>query len=271
VKFPWATHLAVTANSKETALEIKELIRDFLKDRGLELSEEKTLITHIDDGFDFLGWNFRKYKGKLLIKPSDKSIDNISKKISDIVKKGNSWTQEALIKKLNPIITGWSNYHQTVVAKKVFSKLDNRVWNILWKWAKRRHPKKSKGWIARKYWHSDGNRKWIFSTETTKLKLFSSTGIVRQPYLKLDVNPFLNPEYFEKRKYRQGVRKLAGKFKEIWKIQKGKCYFCEQSLDIMEERDLHHLIPKSKRGNNSKYNQAYVHKHCHRQYHAING
>ncbi len=108
------------------------MIKDFLKGRGLELSDEKTIITHIENGFDFLGWNFRKYNGKLLVKPSKKSIDKVTEKISNTIDKGKTWKQEELIDALNPIITGWSNYHQSVVSSEIFSKLDHRIWNMLW-------------------------------------------------------------------------------------------------------------------------------------------
>jgi len=209
----YADDFIVTADSEETAKEIRELIEMFLKERGLELSIEKTLITHIDQGFDFLGWNFRKYKGKLLIKPSNKSIDSVTQKISDAIKKGKAWKQEDLIGALNPIITGWTNYHQSVVSKETFSKLDNIVWNMLWKWAKRRHPKKSRSWVAGRYWHSEGNRKWVFSTEKNKLKRFSDTKIVRHICLKLDRNPYLDKEYFDVRRYKLRARKKAGKYK----------------------------------------------------------
>jgi RNA-directed DNA polymerase len=116
----YADDFIVTANTEEIANEIKGLIKDFLKDRGLELSDEKTLITHIDNGFDFLGWNFRKYNGKLLVKPSKKSIDKFTEKISDAIKKGKAWKQEELINVLNPIITGWANYHQSTVSSEIF-------------------------------------------------------------------------------------------------------------------------------------------------------
>ena len=207
----YADDFIVTADSEETAKEIKELIEVFLKERGLELSEEKTLITHIDQGFDFLGWNFRKYKGKLLIKPSKKSIDNVKQKISDMINKGKAWKQEDLIGALNPIITGWTNYHQSVVSKETFSKLDNSVWNMLWRWAKRRHPKKSRSWIAKRYWHNEGPRNWVFSTKKNKLKLFSDTKIVRHTCLKLDRNPYLDKEYFDVRRYKMRARKMANK------------------------------------------------------------
>ncbi|MBW6519267.1 MAG: group II intron reverse transcriptase/maturase [ANME-2 cluster archaeon] len=207
----YADDFIVTADSEETAKEIAELIKSFIKERGLELSEEKTLITHIDDGFDFLGWNFRKYSGKLLIKPSKKSIDKITEKISDVIKEGKAWNQEKLIGVLNPIITGWSNYHQSVVSKEIFGKLDYRVWNMLWKWAKRRHPSKSYWWIADKYWHRAGTRKWVFSTGRNELKRFSDTKIVRHPCIKLDKNPYLDMEYFDVRRNNLSLRRIANK------------------------------------------------------------
>ncbi len=219
----YADDFIVTAKTEEIAKEVKELIREFLKDRGLELSDEKTLITHIDTGFDFLGWNFRKYNGKLIVKPSNKSIDKITEKISDTIKRGKAWKQEALIDVLNPIITGWTNYHQTVVSSEVFHKIDNKIWNMLWHWAKRRHPDKSKHWIAGRYWHSDGNRNWVFSEGDKQLKLLSDTKIVRHIRLKLDMNPYFDKDYFISRKIKQGVKKLTGIAKNGWDKAKKIC------------------------------------------------
>jgi RNA-directed DNA polymerase len=217
----YADDFVVTADSEETAEDIAEVVKEFLKDRGLELSDEKTHITHIDDGFDFLGWNFRKYRGKLLIKPSKKSIGKVTRKISDVIKRAKAWKQENLINALNPIIVGWSNYHQSVVSKEVFSKLDNIVWNMLWRWAKRRHPDKSKTWIIRKYWHRVGTRSWVFSTKKNRLKRFSDTKIVRHIGLKMDKNPYLDLEYFKLRKLRQKALKLRNWCKTRWDKPKG--------------------------------------------------
>jgi RNA-directed DNA polymerase len=220
----YADDFIVTAESEETAKEIAVEIKGFLKERGLELSVEKTQITHIDDGFDFLGWNFRKYKGKLLITPSKKAIDNVSRKISDVIKRAKAWNQENLIDALNPIIIGWSNYHRSVVSAEVFSKLDHRMWNMLWRWAKRRHPDKSRAWVAKKYWHSAGSRNWVFSTERNRLKLFSDTKIVRHISLKLAKNPYLDSEYFKLRKLRQKTLKLSGRCKTRWdKLKDSLC------------------------------------------------
>ena len=267
----YADDLIVTANTKEVAEEAKKLIMVFLKEKGLELSKEKTLITHINVGFDFLGWNFRKYNGKLLIKPSKKSIQKLTEKISNIIKKGKSWTQKALIKTLNPIITGWTNYHQAVVSKNIFSIMDSRIWSMLWKWAKRRHPMKPRNWISRNYWHTKGTRNWVFSTGIIQLKLLSDKKIVRHPRLTLDKSPYLDKEYFDIRKHNQGLRKLSGKFKKLWVNQKGICPICSLPIDInadAEERPLHHK--NENRKDNRISNLVYTHVHCHRQHHATN-
>jgi RNA-directed DNA polymerase len=192
----------VIVPSKEIAEEVQEIIRDFLAIRGLELSSEKTVITHIDNGFDFLGWTFRKYKGKLLIKPSQKSIKSIAQKLKTIVSKAKSWTQDELIKTLNPVIRGWANYHRHIVAKDMFSKLDSYLWEITWRWGKRRHPNKGHKWVANKYWTSEGTRNWIFKTQESELLKFSDAQIRRHSLLKLDANPYLNRDYFLKRKDR---------------------------------------------------------------------
>ncbi len=216
----YADDFIVTAKTEEIAREVKEFIKDFLKDRGLELSDEKTLITHIDNGFDFLGWNFRKYNGKLLVKPSKKSIDKVTEKISNTIGKGKTWKQEELIDALNPIITGWSNYHRAVVSNEIFHKLDNRIWNMLWHWAKRRHPHKPNQWTVSKYWHSYGKRNWVFSEGNKQLNLLSDKKIVRHTKLKLDMNPYLDKDYFILRKIKLGIKKLTGMVNKVWNKSK---------------------------------------------------
>jgi len=220
----YADDFVITATTEKTAKDIADVVKGFLAERGLKLSVEKTRVTHIDDGFDFLGWNFRKYKGKLLVKPSKTSIGKVTRKISDVIKRAKAWKQENLINALNPIIVGWSNYHRSAISKEVFSNLDHRMWNMLWRWAKRRHPNKPNTWIAKKYWHGEGTRNWVFSTKKNRLKLFSDTKIVRHTDLKLDKNPYLDIEYFKPRKFRQQALKLTEWYKTRWdKLQDGLC------------------------------------------------
>ncbi|MFA5612893.1 MAG: group II intron reverse transcriptase/maturase [Methanoculleus sp.] len=199
----YADDFLVTAPTKEIAEEARDIIQEFIAGRGLELSMEKTVITHIDEGFDFLGYNFRKYRGKLLIKPSKKSIESIMSKIKETMKKARAWTQDALIKALNPIIRGWANYHRHIVAKETFGKLDSYIWTETWRWGKYRHPNKGHKWIAKRYWKSEGSRKWVFRTEENKLWRFSDTKIRRHVFPKLKANPYLDRKYFMERRERQ--------------------------------------------------------------------
>ncbi len=195
----YADDWVITAESREVAEQVKITIEGFLAERGLSLSEEKTKIVHIDEGFDFLSWNFRKYGGKLLIKPSKKAVATITRQLSDIISHAKGASQDILIEKLNPVIRGWSLYHRNVVSAEIFSKLDSIVWNLLWSWAKRRHPDKGHRWIVKRYWQSIDNSNWVFTTFSSTLRLFSDTKIRRHVLVQLERNPFLDIAYFSKR------------------------------------------------------------------------
>lgn len=190
----YADDFVVTAKSKEVLEDIKELIGDFLDERGLELSKRKTKITHINQGFDFLGWNFRKYSGKLIIKPSKESYKSITSKIRKLIKDNGTIKQERLIKILNPVIRGWCNYHSTACSKETYQQLDSEIFKTLWRWSKRRHPSKSKKWIMNRYWITKDNRNWIFATKDKELISATDTEITRHCLIKFAANPYL-PEY----------------------------------------------------------------------------
>jgi RNA-directed DNA polymerase len=200
----YADDFIVTAKTKEVAEEVKELISEFLAERGLELSKEKTLITHIDKGFDFLGWNFRKYRGKLLVKASKKSIKSINRKVHEKIKKGLMFSQSDLIGDLNPLIRGWCNYHNHVVSNETFKNLDKIIIKNLLKWATHKHQKegKNKQWIKDKYWRQIENRDWIFATDKKRLIFASDTKIKRHNLVRLTANPYIKEDndYLRNRK-----------------------------------------------------------------------
>jgi RNA-directed DNA polymerase len=263
----YADDFIVTAATKEIAEEAKSLIREFLKPRGLELSEEKTLITHIDDGFDMLGWTFRKFDGKLIVKPSKKSLKAFKASLSDtILGRGKAWKQELLIEKLNQQIRGWTNYHQSVCASEAFTHIDYVLYELLWRWAKRRHPHKGQWWVSTNYWHRRGNRNWVFSTEDKALLRVDHIPIVRHDKIRMTANPYLEPEYFQARQFKHGMKRLSGRFKQIWRNQNGCCYHCGLPMDIQDEREIFFKIPKSSGGKEEVRNMAYVHKHCNQLY-----
>ena len=141
----YADDFVITGRSKELLeTEVKPLIERFLRERGLELSQEKTIITHIDDGFDFLGQNVRKYGGKLLITPSKSNVASFLANLREIVKANQSATAGHLIRLLTPKIKGWAMYHRHICAKRTFIQVDAAFFDMLWRWAKRRHPNKGK-------------------------------------------------------------------------------------------------------------------------------
>ncbi|KTC69020.1 reverse transcriptase [Legionella birminghamensis] len=217
----YADDFIVSGASKELLEEkIKPRIEAFLVERGLTLSPEKTKITHIDNGFDFLGANIRKFNNKLIIVPAKDSIKSFLKDIRTTIKSNPTLSAEKLIYLLNPKIRGWTNYHRTICAKETFSKVSHLIFFAIWKWARRRHPNKGTGWILKKYFRSDSKRNWIFSTtvkdkdgKTTYLDIVEPTRILIRRHIKIraEAYPF-DPkfkEYFEKRKQLKNKRIAA--------------------------------------------------------------
>jgi RNA-directed DNA polymerase len=207
----YADDFIVTGATREILEEqVKPVIESFLQQRGLKLSEEKTSIVQIEEGFNFLGQNIRKYDGKLLIKPSKESVQSFLEDIRSTIRKHRGSSTVAMIGQLNPKIRGWANYHRHVVSGKAFSHVDSSIYNNLWQWMKRRHRNKSKTWMKKKYWFS-GSRPWIFSgtckdrngtPRLYELVKASSTSIIRHIKIRGDANPF-DPKYdkyFRKRR-----------------------------------------------------------------------
>ena len=206
----YADDLVITGATKEVLEEAKVTVEVFLKERGLALSEEKTRIVRVEDGFDFLGWNVRKYGGALLIKPAKKNVQAFLRNIRAIIKAAKMVKQERLIGMLNPVIRGWANYHRNQVANDAFRKVDHLIWKMLWRWARRRHPAKSLRWVKNRYFHHVGREDWVFGVKTARasggekwvtLVKARNTPIRRHVKVKGEANPF-DPawdDYFEKR------------------------------------------------------------------------
>jgi RNA-directed DNA polymerase len=199
----YADDFVVTAASKEILEDtVRPIIIAFLNERGLELSLEKTKITHIDEGFDFLGFNVRKYGGKLLIKPAKKGIKVFLREIQGNIKRLCSAKVDSLIRVLNQKIRGWANYYRHCVAKKAFTHIDGHIFKFLWKWSRRRHPKKSITWIKKKYYTQIGHRQWRFYSIVMirkrqivmPLTLAEATPIRRHVKIRAESSPF-DPDY----------------------------------------------------------------------------
>ena len=161
----YADDFMITGTSKELLRDqVQPLVAHFLKERGLELSHEKTRITHVEDGFDFLGQNVRRYRsGKVLTKPSARSVKTFLSKIQETIDNSGSLTAGELIRRLNQQIKGWTMYHRYAASKRTFAYVDHRIFQMVWRWCRRRHPKKSGKWIKKRYFQRDGHRHWVFT------------------------------------------------------------------------------------------------------------
>lgn len=274
----YADDFVITASTKELLEnEVKPLVEEFLTTRGLVLSQEKTKITHIEEGFDFLGKTIRKYDGKFLVKPSKENLHNFLEKVREIIKGNKTVKQEWLINLLNPVIRGWVNYHKADNAGKTFASVDHAIWKRLWKWARRRHPHKGARWVKKKYFIQQGNRDWIFACGKEakgkgRLIFAKSTRIKRHVKIRGEANPF-DPkweEYFEARLGFKMANSLEGRRKllTLWRSQGGLCPVCNQKIDGETGWHSHYILPRSKRGTDGNQNRLLMHPNCHRQVHS---
>jgi RNA-directed DNA polymerase len=241
----YADDFIITGNSKELLEnEVKPLVRDFLTERGLTLSEEKTTITHIEDGFDFLGFNFRKYDGKLFVKPARKRVRTFLNNIREIIRSNPTAPAYVLVEMLNPKIRGWCNYYRHVVSSDTFKAVEHAIWQVLWRWAVRRHRNKGARWIHDKYFSRVGTRDWVFQgygpDKTRRVLVLPTTiRIARHIKVKLDANPY-EPDwqsYFARRQKQRVQRSLwrSQGARALWLSQDGICPICGLSLGGMDD------------------------------------
>src|SRR5882724_1042297 len=287
-KFPcvnlirYADDFIITGRTKELLEgEIKPLVEQFLQERGLELSPAKTVITHVEKGFDFLGQNVRKYpNGKLLIKPSKKNVKTFLGGIRKIIRAALGMSAADLIDWLNPKIRGWTNYHRHVVSKRVFQRVDHFVFTNLWQWARRRHQNKTSRWLKQKYfeWHGDNN--WRFFGEScddegtphkVRLLLASSAPIQRHVKVKGEANPYdpAHEAYFEKREetHMQETFRGTRTLRFLWYEQRGLCTVCNTKITRITGWRIHYCVPRVSGGSTSADNRVLLHPECHDRVH----
>jgi RNA-directed DNA polymerase len=279
----YADDFIITGKTKELLeQEVKPLVESFLKARALTLSPSKTKITHISDGFDFLGKNIRKYNGKFLTKPSTKNVKAFLAKIRGIINGNLHTSVSKLIIKLNPIIKGWAQYHRYSASKSTFAKVDSKIFWMLWSWAKRRHPKKSKNWIKKKYFHSTPTRNWVFQVpllSQSKVKSYLTLNramdmpISRQIKIKGEANPY-DPaweSYFEDRLRHQMVVNFRERKRllRLWFDQEGICPICSQKITKDTDWNIHHILWRVVGGKDTLNNLVLLHPNCHRQVHSL--
>lgn len=276
----YADDFIVTAQTKEQIEAIIPRIQEWLATRGLHLNEEKTKIKNINDGFDFLGFNIRKFNGKCIIKPQKEKVVGKLNQIKTWLKEHPNAKPGVVIDVLNPILRGWGNYYKHGVSKETFAYFDHRLVHMLIKWINRRHPSKGIKWAVPRYFGRIKGDRWVFKADikdrqgkdTIKyLFRLATIPIVRHVKVKADASPD-DPklkEYWEKRKTRTGKNYYAkgSKLYKIAESQDWKCPVCQQHLFNQELIETHHVKEVAYGGNNEENNLVHVHQKCHRQIH----
>jgi RNA-directed DNA polymerase len=278
----YADDFVCFCETKEDAEQVQSILVAWLKERGLTLSEEKTRIVHLTEGFDFLGFNIRQYPQpltsrtgwKLLIKPSKESVEKVQKKLKELWVKGQGTNIQSVLGKLNPVIRGWANYFRTAVAKEIFKNLDRWMYSKADHYTRRMHPKKSRDWQHQKYWghfHLDRRDSWTFGDKQTGgyLLKFSWFPIERHTLVQGRSSPD-DPclkDYWLKRQAAK-AKDLTFSKQKLAKRQKGRCLECGESPFNDEELQIHHRLARSQGGKDTYSNLALVHLLCHQQIHA---
>lgn len=281
----YADDFVVFCESQEDAQRVKDrILPPWLAERGLSLSEEKTRIVHLTEGFDFLSFNVRHYHAprttrtgfKLLIKPSKKAITRKRQELRETWLRLIGLNVVAVLRKLNPIIRGWANYHRTVVASEVFQRMDDWMHRRAWRYAKRMHPNKSRKWRNQRYWgklNLERDDRWVFGDKRRGgyLLKFRWFKIVRHELVRGTASPddpSLRDYWWTRRKI--NVRYLSKSDVKLAEAQDWRCPVCGRDLIILgEELHRHHKEPRSMGGSDAYSNRELVHLYCHQQRHAI--
>jgi RNA-directed DNA polymerase len=228
----YADDFVVMCHTRDQAEQVRHRLGEWLTPRGLTFNEDKTGIVHVERGFDFLGFNVRRFDGKLLIKPSPAAVRRIRKRLAEEVSSLNGSNALAVIRRLNPIVRGWAAYYRSGVSKEVFSAVDHYMWRRLFGGALRAHPNKSKQWVAARYFgmfNASRTDRWVFGDRDsgTYLRQFAWTKIVRHKMVMGTASPD-DPaldRYWASRR-RRSYALFGGATASLMIRQRGLCSAC---------------------------------------------
>jgi RNA-directed DNA polymerase len=289
----YADDLVVLHASLDGVLAARQRLEAWLGEIGLELKPSKTRVTHtlhpVDGqvGFDFLGFTVRQspvgrtHSGKTQhghrlgfkthMTPSKESVKRHRKVTGDLIRGHRSLPQRALIERLNPVIRGWANYYRTVVSSRTYAACDSHLVRALLRWTTRRHPRKARGWVFRRYWRPTASRTWLFATtDGMRLRWHADTSIRRHVKVKGGASPFDgNLRYWAQRL--QGHPLTGSLVGALLQRQQGRCGWCRRYFMEGEAWEVDHLLPRRLGGSDRSSNRQLLHRHCHQQKTAVDG
>jgi RNA-directed DNA polymerase len=233
----YADDLVVLCHSRHQAEQAKARLAAWLAPRGLAFNEDKTRIVTLEEGFDFLGFTVRRYRGKLLIKPAKAAVRRIRERLRTEMRSLRGANARAVIARLNPIVRGWAAYYRTAVSSQTFTALDHYLWKLTYKWAKHSHPNKPTRWIIRRYFgafNKSRQDRWVFGDRDSGAYLhrFAWTKIVRHPMVRGTSSPD-DPalaDYWAARRRRGIPRPIDAATLRLLQSQHGRCPCCGQLL-----------------------------------------
>lgn len=243
-------------------------LTEFLQARGRTLNEAKTRIVHRTQGFDFLGFQVRRFKRRLLTKPQKGKVLAHVRNIKAYLNHHPQAPAAQVIRDLNPVIRGWANYYRHCAANATYSYVRHRQWQMLWGWARRRHPNKPSKWVKHRYFREDGY--WTFYGKDAELVRPDAPPIMRFVKVTGRNSPY-NPAlwaYWQERTRRAVARQTYVKRKlALLARQEGRCAMCAILFATTEEVHIHHIIPRRAGGTDDLTNLQAVHPWCHQQHH----
>jgi len=233
----YADDLVALCHSRDEALEVKARLAGWLAPRGLTFNEDKTRVVTLQEGYDFLGFNVRRYHGKLLIKPSKAAVRRIRERLRTEIWSLRGANARAVIKRLNPIIRGWAAYYRGVVSSETFTVLDRYMWALTYKWATFSHSNKPRHWVVDQYFgvfHKSRNDHWVFGDRASgaHLQRFSWTRIYRHQMVKSGASPD-DPalaEYRAERRRKAPPLPIDTTSLRLFETQNGRCSLCGSML-----------------------------------------
>lgn len=275
----YADDFVILTETKEKAMSLYKELQPYLKKRGLKLAEDKTKVTKLINGFDFIGFNFRKYYNKngslkVLVKPNKESIKNAKTNIKEKFEQSIGTNAKILLTNLLPVIRGYSNHWKHVVSKEIYSHMDYYIFTLTVRFLKRMHPNKPWKWIEKKYFKPDltgqSKNKWLLTYGRYQMKKMTWTSIARHKKILGNNSPFdaKLKDYFEDRDIKHFIANTVDSRQYMAKSQRYKCPLCGQSIvDESEGLEIHHKHPKCQGGDNGYKNIWLVHISCHIKHH----
>ena len=251
----------ITARSEESARRIIDILTEFLRPRGMSLSDEKTQIIDLKDGFDFLSRHYSCAGGVAYAAPSEKAVAKFEDGLRDLILNYRG-SQGSLIVKLNQKLNGWAAYHKMTGARDAFRHVDASVKTYLLQLCQTLHPTLPRQSVINKYFYKDYDGEYVYALpdkNDVRVVRLADTILIDYKPISLSKNPYLDGEYHEQRSDEREIQNVTGRYKGIWTRQSGKCYYCGQHI-LADQRKA--VVPLDVTRSPTVKNLAYVHAMC---------